>query len=96
LGVSWRSFGGPREGDPALVPLQPGFDRSLAVLAGIVARAQLAGRQAAVKASPGHHCGWAFHDHSRNQSGNWSSMAVCGSRTKAKEYRHRKRRDTSA
>jgi predicted RNA-binding Zn ribbon-like protein len=82
-------------GDPVIVPLQPGFDGTVAVLAGIIVRAQLAGRWTAFKACPGHHCGWAFYDHSRNQSGNWCSMAVCGSRAKAKEYRHRKRRDTS-
>ncbi|HEY3556548.1 MAG TPA: CGNR zinc finger domain-containing protein [Kribbella sp.] len=81
--------------DPVLVPLHPGLDSALAVLAGIIARAQLAGRWTAFKACPGQHCGWAFYDHSRNQTGTWCSMAVCGSRAKAKEYRQRKRQDTS-
>ncbi len=34
-------------------------------------------------------CRWAFYDGSKNQSGRWCSMAVCGSREKARAYRRR-------
>ena len=35
-------------------------------------------------------CRWAFYDHSRNRSGHWCSMAVCGSREKNRRaYRRR-------
>jgi predicted RNA-binding Zn ribbon-like protein len=42
------------------------------------------------KACPGRGCGWAFYDHSRNQSARWCSMKVCGDREKARAYYQRK------
>jgi predicted RNA-binding Zn ribbon-like protein len=44
-----------------------------------------------LKACPGHDCGWAFYDHSRNQTGRWCSMSVCGGRAKARAHYHRRR-----
>ena len=35
-------------------------------------------------------CHWLFYDHSRNRSGIWCSMAVCGNRTKTRAYRERR------
>jgi predicted RNA-binding Zn ribbon-like protein len=35
-------------------------------------------------------CLWAFYDSSKNMSGRWCSMSVCGSREKARTYRRRK------
>jgi predicted RNA-binding Zn ribbon-like protein len=35
-------------------------------------------------------CHWVFYDHSRNRSGVWCDMAVCGNRTKVRAYRRRK------
>ena len=32
-------------------------------------------------------CQWAFYDRSKNRSGTWCSMAVCGNRAKARAYR---------
>ena len=34
-------------------------------------------------------CRWAFYDHSKNRSGHWCSMEVCGARHKARQYRAR-------
>ena len=34
-------------------------------------------------------CGWAFYDRSRNRSGRWCSMDVCGNRAKTRAYRRR-------
>jgi predicted RNA-binding Zn ribbon-like protein len=34
-------------------------------------------------------CEWAFYDRSRNHSGHWCDMAVCGSRHKVRAYRAR-------
>jgi predicted RNA-binding Zn ribbon-like protein len=68
------------------------FDAALALIGTIVAVAQLDGRWTRLKACRGEHCGWAFYDDSRNQSGSWCAMSVCGSRAKAREYRARKRR----
>ena len=35
------------------------------------------------------HCGWAFYDRSKNRSGRWCSMDVCGNRAKTRTYRRR-------
>lgn len=35
-------------------------------------------------------CAWAFYDRSRNRSGRWCSMSVCGNRTKTRAYRRRR------
>jgi predicted RNA-binding Zn ribbon-like protein len=35
-------------------------------------------------------CRWAFYDISKNHSGTWCTMAVCGSRVKARTYRKRR------
>jgi predicted RNA-binding Zn ribbon-like protein len=68
------------------------LDAALGSLASIVAVAQIDGSWSRLKACRGDHCGWAFYDHSRNQSGHWCSMSICGSRSKAREYRRRQRR----
>jgi predicted RNA-binding Zn ribbon-like protein len=34
-------------------------------------------------------CGEVFYDHSRNRSGKWCSMAVCGNRAKVRAFRER-------
>jgi predicted RNA-binding Zn ribbon-like protein len=81
------------------VSTPPGFsaqrrdlDGALASIATIVALAQIDGTWCRLKACRGNHCGWAFYDHSRNQSGTWCAMSLCGSRAKARDYRRRKRR----
>ncbi len=38
-------------------------------------------------------CRWAFYDHSKNRSGAWCSMAICGNRIKTRSYRRRQERD---
>ena len=37
-------------------------------------------------------CQWAFYDHSKNRSGRWCVMSICGNRMKAQAYRSRHRR----
>lgn len=77
---------------PSFEPHERDLDGAFAVLLGVVARAQLDGRWSRFKACPGEDCGWAFYDYSRNQASAWCSMAVCGSRSKARAYRQRNRR----
>jgi hypothetical protein len=36
-------------------------------------------------------CRWAFYDRSRNRSGRWCEMAVCGNRAKTRSFRERHR-----
>src|SRR5262249_56129946 len=80
------------EGRPEFVAPRGDLDGALALIAAAVAVAQLEGRFTHLKACPGPECGWAFYDHSRNQTGAWCSMSVCGARVKAREYRARRRR----
>ena len=68
-----------------------GLDAALGLIAMIVGLAQLSGEWGHLKSCPGAHCGWAFYDHSRNQTSTWCAMSVCGSRAKAREYRRRSR-----
>jgi predicted RNA-binding Zn ribbon-like protein len=76
---------------PRFLPLRRDLPAALASFAMVVAVAQIEGTWERLKACPGERCGWAFYDHSRNQSGSWCSMSVCGSRSKAREYRRRNR-----
>lgn len=70
-----------------------GLDRALGVLLAITATSMLDGSWRRLKACPGHYCGWAFYDHSRNQTGRWCSMSVCGGRAKARAHYHRRREE---
>ncbi len=79
-------------GRPEFKTQRAGPDAAIALIATVVAVAQLDGRWARLKACPGRHCGWAFYDHSRNKASSWCAMSICGSRAKAREYRRRKRR----
>jgi len=47
------------------------------------------GTWARVKACVADDCQWAFYDSSRNRSGRWCDMAVCGNREKVRTYRSR-------
>jgi predicted RNA-binding Zn ribbon-like protein len=40
-------------------------------------------------------CAWAFYDRSKNGSGTWCSMKVCGNRAKARRRRERERQQSS-
>jgi predicted RNA-binding Zn ribbon-like protein len=68
-----------------------GLNAALGVILAGAARAMLDGTWERLKICPDHNCGWAFYDHSRNRSGRWCSMSVCGGRAKARAHylRHR-------
>jgi hypothetical protein len=63
---------------------------ALAELVGIVYTAKADGTWPRLKACRSDVCGWLFYDRSRNRSGVWCSMAVCGNRTKTRAYRARR------
>lgn len=69
-----------------------GIEAAIGAILAITARAMIDGGWRRLKACPGPHCGWAFYDHSRNQSARWCSMKVCGGREKARAYYQRKTR----
>ena len=80
---------------PRFVATGVGLDRALAQVLAITATAMLDGTWRRLKVCPGDHCGWAFYDHSRNQTGRWCSMSVCGGRAKARTHYHRHRNEDS-
>jgi predicted RNA-binding Zn ribbon-like protein len=76
-------------GAVAVQPGDPGFAGALATLLVPVASAMASGSWQRVKACRDPNCQWAFYDRSRNRSGVWCAMAVCGNRTKVRAYRRR-------
>jgi predicted RNA-binding Zn ribbon-like protein len=72
-----------------LVPGGTGIDAVIGELIGIVHEAMADGTWPRLKACRSETCEWAFYDRSRNRSGTWCSMAVCGNREKARSYRRR-------
>jgi predicted RNA-binding Zn ribbon-like protein len=84
LTVRFRDDGGAE-----LEPCRSGLDAAVGRLAAIVFEARVDGRWPRLKACPADDCEWAFYDHSRNRSGTWCTMAVCGNRSKVRAYRER-------
>jgi hypothetical protein len=68
-----------------------GVAAALGLVLGITAQAMLDGSWSRLKICPGEDCGWAFFDHSRNHTGRWCSMSVCGGRAKARSHYSRRR-----
>ncbi len=71
-----------------------GVAAALGLLLAITARAMIEGGWSRLKVCPGYHCDWAFYDNSRNQTGRWCSMSVCGGRAKARAH-YRRRRESA-
>jgi predicted RNA-binding Zn ribbon-like protein len=69
-----------------------GVDRYLAGILANVVHAMADGSWSRVKACRNDGCRWLFFDSSRNRSGTWCTMAICGSRMKARSYRARRAR----
>lgn len=78
--------------EPQLAPVAGGVDGAIGRLLAIVAGAVEQGRWQRLKACPRDVCHWAFFDHSKNHSGRWCAMEVCGNIEKARAFRERKRR----
>ena len=88
-GVPLR-LGAAPEGHPTLLPSGGSVERALGGLLVIVFEAARTGEWARMKACRKESCGWLFYDRSRNRSGNWCSMTICGNRTKTRRYRERR------
>jgi predicted RNA-binding Zn ribbon-like protein len=76
---------------PRFVGGDRGLPGAIGLLLAITARSMIEGSWSRLKVCPGHDCGWAFYDHSRNQTGRWCSMSVCGGRAKARAHYQRVR-----
>ena len=80
------------DGSAVLSPCRTGVDAAIGRLLAIVHTAMANGTWPRLKACAFHDtCEWAFYDWSKNSSGTWCDMAVCGNRAKARAYRERKK-----
>jgi predicted RNA-binding Zn ribbon-like protein len=77
--------------EPRLVPDATGVDGAIARLMAQLAAAVQDGSWERLKACASDGCFWAFYDRSKNRSGRWCSMEVCGNQEKARAYRERHR-----
>jgi predicted RNA-binding Zn ribbon-like protein len=87
LGVRFRA-----DGRPALEPAaeESPAERVVARLLAEVIWAEAEGKWERLKACRNEGCRWAFYDASKNRSGRWCNMDVCGARHKMRTYRERK------
>lgn len=77
------------DGEVALDSLDGDVDRFIARLIGILIETMANGSWSRLKACRMHSCRWLFWDASRNRSGTWCTMAICGTRQKSRAYRAR-------
>jgi predicted RNA-binding Zn ribbon-like protein len=83
-------------GAPRLEPAGDGLEGALAELFAIIEHSAADGSWERLKVCADHGCRWSFYDHSKNRSRNWCNMAVCGNRSKAREYRRRRQLQSEA
>lgn len=67
----------------------PGVAPAIARLLATIYDAMTLGTFERLKVCRNDECQWAFYDHSRNRSGAWCTMAVCGNRMKGRAFRTR-------
>jgi predicted RNA-binding Zn ribbon-like protein len=77
-----------------LEPASEGVDGALGRILAIVHASIADGTWRRLKACRRHSCEWAFYDHTKNRSGAWCDMGVCGNRAKAQAYRERRAADS--
>lgn len=77
---------------PCLHSSASGIDGVFGQLAAIIHTASIDGTWRRLKTCRNDVCRWAFYDASKNHSGTWCSMAICGSKHKARSYRKRQAR----
>jgi predicted RNA-binding Zn ribbon-like protein len=85
------------DGIAKLTPVRTGIDAAIGRMLAIVQTAMADGTWPRLKACALHDsCEWAFYDWTKNRSGTWCSMKVCGNRAKARAYRERQRSASSS
>ena len=89
--VALRVRFGP-DGRPDLEPVAEGglVERIVGRLLAEGIQADAEGRWERLKACRNEGCLWAFYDASKNRSGSWCNMDLCGARHKMRAYRERK------
>ncbi len=77
-------------GQPLLLSSSTGVERLVGDLMAAAVWAQYTGIWHRLKVCASEDCRWVFYDRSRNRSGSWCDMEVCGSRAKMRAYRKRR------
>ena len=77
------------DGGPTLRPVSSGVSAALGRILAAVVRATDEGIWGRLKVCTNDACQWAFYDRSKNRSGKWCTMEVCGNRIKARAFRQR-------
>lgn len=72
-----------------LVPRAQGLEGVLGQIVAVVHEAITDGTWWRLKGCPRDVCHWVFYDRSRNGSGKWCAMSVCGNRVNTTSYRRR-------
>jgi predicted RNA-binding Zn ribbon-like protein len=67
-----------------------GIEAALGRLLAIAYESELDGSWQRLKVCRSDTCRWAFYDSSRNRSGAWCTMAICGNRMKGRAFRRRR------
>jgi len=77
------------DGRATLEPESSGVSAALGRILAAVVQATDEGTWGRLKVCTNDACQWAFYDHSKNRSGKWCTMEVCGNRMKARTFRQR-------
>ena len=83
------------DGRATLEPGAGGVDGALGRVLAAVHASMEEGTWGRLKSCANATCGWAFYDRSKNRSGRWCSMEVCGNRMKTRAYRRRRQATSS-
>ncbi|MBA2692963.1 MAG: CGNR zinc finger domain-containing protein [Rubrobacter sp.] len=76
-------------GEPSLESSSTGVESLTEDLLAAAIRARHTGVWQRLKACANEECCWVFYDGSKNRSGSWCVMGICGSRAKMRAYRQR-------
>jgi predicted RNA-binding Zn ribbon-like protein len=77
-------------GLPRLEPVGEGVQVFLAGVLAAVEASVAEGTWSRLKVCRMDVCRWVFYDYSKNRSGQWCTMALCGNRAKTRAYRSRR------
>lgn len=77
-------------GRPRLRPVGTGVGAVIGRLLVEISAAAAAGTWDRLKICRNDACRWSYYDSSRNRSGVWCSMAICGNRVKGRAFRRRR------
>jgi predicted RNA-binding Zn ribbon-like protein len=79
------------DGQATLRSSESGVTGAIGGILGEISVASVAGTWSRLKVCRNDACRWAYYDASRNHSGIWCSMAICGNRAKGRALRVRRR-----